>query len=154
MTDKDAKSAHQIDINQLSFEVANANAKEIIKSLRRREELTFALGFVLSIASEFVRFKYFQNTINEWTLRGCFISIACLVSLLAMISSVSMQSSLKDHGVENPLFPSSECIAGLLAAHDTEGLRLIQGIATAGRVYAFVLGMAIGMCVCIFIQNK
>jgi hypothetical protein len=156
MNEREIYSAPPINANQPLLEVGQANeieAEKMLNRLRRRDGMVFGIGLILSVTLEFVRFQYFENTINAWTLRGIFIPVASISWLLAMISSVSMQSSLKSRGVLNPVSPGIKCVAGLLAKNDAEGLRLIRGIAVAAYVYDFVLGMAIGICICVVISN-
>lgn len=130
-----------------------AEAVHMAKRIRRREELAFACGFVLYLALELIRLKYFSGLVSERSLRGWFIPFACLTWLLAMISSVSMQSTLKGHGVSNERSQLKESVVSLIERHDTEGLRLLRGIAMAGAIYAFVLGMAMSLGICIALSN-
>lgn len=151
MTEKETDPMQQIDADQVRLDADHDNeieAEKLVKTLRRREAIAFAFGFVFFTSLEFFRFQYFEHTIDVWTLRGWFIPAASLVSLLALISSVSMQSSLKGRGVANAITQRKECCRQLLINKDDEGLRLLQGIAIAGTIGAFGLGTVIALAIC------
>ncbi|MBI3533279.1 MAG: hypothetical protein HY068_12585 [Burkholderiales bacterium] len=132
-----------------TFDISvETEAAQMVKRLRRREEIAFVLGFVLYVVAEFARLQYFENVIGLWTLRGVFIPFASLLALLVLISSVSMQSSLGNRCDGNAITQRKKCCEQLLMNKDVEGLQLLYRIAMAGTLGAFGLGMVVALATC------
>ena len=148
MSSNEIEPIQPINANRATSDHDEKIAEKLVKTTRRREVISFAIGFTFYASLEFFRFRYFENAIGVWTLRGWFIPAASLVSMLALISSVSMQSSLKDRGVENAITKRKECYLQLLTNKDDKGLRLLQGIAIAGTIGAFGLGTVVALAIC------
>lgn len=125
-----------------------AEAVQMVKRLRRREEIAFVLGFALYAAAEFIRLQFFENTIGIRTLRAWFIPFASLLALLVLISSVSMQSSLRSRCDGNAVTQRKKCFEQLLMNKDVEGFQLLYRIAMAGTLGAFGLGMVVALAIC------
>ena len=137
MTDKVAISAS-----------VEAEAAQMAKKMRKRETMTFVLGFVLYATVELVRLGFFENAIKLWTLRGIFIPIVSLSLLLVLVSSVSMQSSLKSRCSASAITQKKICYEQLLMNKDAEGLRLLNGIAFVGSIASFITGMLVALALC------
>lgn len=117
-----------------------AEAKQLAKNLRNREGFAWAFGALLYGFLEVMRLIYWPNA-GEWLVFGWLIPFECLIFLAAFFSSTSMQSTLRERGYSNERNQFEHSIALMLKRQDAEGLRLIRGIAMAGAVYAFPLGM-------------
>ena len=115
-------------------------AARIAKQLRRREGVAWALGILFYGGLEFMRLIYLPDA-GKWFVFGWLIPVEFLLSMTAFWSSISMQSALKERGYSNERSQFEQSIALLLKRHDIEGLRLLNGIAMAGTIYAFPLGM-------------
>jgi hypothetical protein len=115
-------------------------ATQMAKNLRQREGFAWALGILFYGFLEFMRLIYLPDS-GKWFVFGWLIPVECLMFMTAFWSSISMQSALKERGYSNERSQFAQSIALLLKRQDTEGLRLLRGIAMAGTIYAFPLGM-------------
>ena len=117
-----------------------AEAKRMVRSLGRRGDLAGVIGIFVYAALEGVRLIYWPDA-GKWAVVGWLIPFQGLTCILANVSYESMKSSLKELGYSGETSHREQTLILLIQRQDAEGLRLVRGMATAGGVYAFVIGM-------------
>ena len=115
-------------------------AKRMVRSLRRRGDFAGVIGIFVYAALEVVRHIYWPDA-GKWTVVGWLIPFEGLTCFFAYVSYESMKSSLKELGYSGETAHREQTLILLIQRQDAEGLRLVRGMATAGGVYAFVIGM-------------
>ena len=115
-------------------------AKQMVRSLGRRGDLAGVIGIFVYAALEVVRLIYWPDA-GKWAVVGWLIPFQGLTCILANVSYESMKSTLKERGYSGETAQREQTLILMIQRQDAEGLRLVRGMATAGAVYALVLGM-------------